>query len=497
VERFRRIHRDEPRRPLIHLPLSSTTLTAEELWDLAVCQAAALERSGLTGNHLVIYAAGNRPEFVAFWLACRRLGLVLMPVDVGATSTELGGLAHRFGASALIVPASALPSDQLGTPAPFVPGLMAIRFPESGARTYPGATALKLTSGSTGLPKATFTTEEQILADTEHIVRAMGIRTTDCQMASIPLSHAYGIGNLVVPLLVDGTPMVLREGFVPHQFVTDAQRYGARTFHGVPFMFDHFTAHLPPGAWPGRLEVLISAGARLEMSTVRAFYSSFGVKIHSFYGATETGGIAYDDSPGIDDSEEQPPVGGALPEVTISLRPDEHAPSGSGRVHVSGSAVSSGYADGEPFESGGVGSGFLTGDFGRFTDQGRLVLTGRASSFINVAGRKVLPEEVEAVLRTMPGIVDARVLGAPDPARGQQIVACIVAPGGDPGTLEVRQFCATHLAAYKIPRTVVLLDRIPLTDRGKTDRRRLEAAVEEHLRGASGTGVLESDQRRT
>jgi len=146
--------------------------------------------------------------------------------------------------------------------------------------------------------------------------------------------------------------------------------------------------------------------------------------------------------------------------------------------------VVSGYAGGEPFGNGGTENGFLTGDLARLTERGHLVITGRVSWFVNVAGRKVQPEEVEEVLRSMPGIDDVRVIGVPDPLRGEQIVACIVARGGAPGALQVRHFCAARLAPHKIPRTLVVLDHIPLTERGKTDRRRLNALVEGHLRRA-------------
>ena len=86
-------------------------------------------------------------------------------------------------------------------------------------------------------------------------------------------------------------------------------------------------------------------------------------------------------------------------------------------------------------ESDGFGDGgFLTGDYGAWDAGGRLTLRGRVSSFVNVAGRKVHPDEVEHVLRDMPGITHVRVVAAPDAKRGQQIVACIVANGaGDHG----------------------------------------------------------------
>jgi acyl-coenzyme A synthetase/AMP-(fatty) acid ligase len=489
VDNFKRLLRDEPRRPLIHLPLPGITLTAEDLWNASLLQRTRLEQLAVTSEHLMIYAAGNRPELIGLWLACGCLGIALMPVDAGTTAGEIGALASRFGATAVIV-ADTMPGlEGVGNVEPYVQGLLFLR-PHGvlpAPDMYRGATVLKLTSGSTGLPRAAFNTDEQLVHDAEHITTAMDIRAADCQMVAIPLSHAYGIGSLVLPLLLHGTSIVLRETFVPTRFTADARAYGARVFPGVPFIFEHFAAHLSPGAWPPQLERLISAGARLDLAPVRAFYSSFGVKIHSFYGTTETGGITFDDTSAIHDHAT---VGRALPDVTVSLFPEDGAPDNGGRVHVASDAVASGYAGGEPFDTGLAPVGFLTGDVGRFDDRGHLVLTGRVSSFINVAGRKVQPEEVETVLLSMPGIVDARVLGAPDPARGQQIVACVVAPGVDPGALEVRQFCAARLAPYKIPRTVVVLDRIPLTDRGKTDRRRLESAVEEHLRGTSDTGVL-------
>ena len=114
------------------------------------------------------------------------------------------------------------------------------------------------------------------------------------------------------------------------------------------------------------------------------------------------------------------------------------------------------------------------------------IVDGRASAFVNVAGRKVQPEEVEHVLRTMPGVAEVEVMAAPDSRRGQQIVACIVPAGRDHriGSLSVRQFCAARLAAHKIPRTILLLDAMPLTARGKTDRAALEALVRARLSSA-------------
>ena len=88
----------------------------------------------------------------------------------------------------------------------------------------------------------------------------MGIRPDDTQIAAIPLSHSYGLGILMMPLLMQGTALVLRDSFVPHQLPADARRFGARVFPGVPFMFEYFLANPPAGGWPPGLQRLISAG---------------------------------------------------------------------------------------------------------------------------------------------------------------------------------------------------------------------------------------------
>jgi long-chain acyl-CoA synthetase len=240
----------------------------------------------------------------------------------------------------------------------------------------------------------------------------------------------------------------------------------------VPFLFEYLLGSPLPDGWPPSLTRLVSAGAPLQPATIGAFHDRFGIKIHSFYGSSETGGITFDGDDEIDGSGT---VGRPLPGVTVAVRDS--------RIHVRSAAVSSGYVDERA--DGFVDGGFVTGDCGEWDRRGRLLLRGRVSSFVNVAGRKVQPGEVEAVLRAMPGVADARVVAAPDPRRGQQIVACIVAdlPASSITTISVRRYCAERLASYKVPRAIVFVERIPLTARGKTDRDALDAVVRARLHG--------------
>jgi acyl-CoA synthetase (AMP-forming)/AMP-acid ligase II len=476
LARFADLRRGDPQRVLIHLPGNGVALTADDIWHAHLRHVDLLARSGLGAGQLVVSAAGNAPAGVAFFLACRALDVSMMAVDAGTTPREIRALADRFAAAAILIPDSMCGGEAGLDGRAGVDVGAGIRLCPSAVEApagYTDAALLKLTSGSTGPAKAALTNEAQIVADGAQIIAAMQIRPCDTQIAAIPLSHSYGLGCLMMPLLMQGTALVLRESFVPHQLPTDARRFGAHVFPGVPFMFEYFLANPPADGWPPSLRRLISAGAPLLPSTVRAFHERFGVKIHSFYGATETGGIAFDDGEEVDDSGA---IGRPLPGVEVTLRPDGEM----ARIHVRSAAVATGYSDAA--SDGFTDGGFLTADYGAWDVDGRLMLRGRVSSFVNVAGRKVHPDEVEHVLRDMPGVMNVRVVAAPDAKRGQQIVACIVANGASVTTLTVRQFCAARLAPHKIPRSVVFLDTIPMTVRGKTDRAALDELVRSRIR---------------
>ena len=112
-----------------------------------------------------------------------------------------------------------------------------------------------------------------------------------------------------------------------------------------------------------------------------------------------------------------------------------------------------------------------------WTANGRLVLCGRVSALVNVAGRKVDPAEVERRLLDLPGIADARVLGMSCDTRGQQVVAFLVRTDAALTPLAIRQRCAETLSTHKIPRRYIFVDRFPVDARGKIDRRALERLV--------------------
>ncbi len=471
---------------LLFAPSEGRTRTAQQIHEAALAIAAGFRQHGLGRGHLVLACLGNVSAMPSLVLACLREGLPLLAADRSTPAAEIRALADAWHAAIALVPASSDLDDALGRATwtrprarePLPDGIAAYvaeSRPEAGA--HAPAVLLRLTSGSTGAPRATCTEERHLVADVRQIVDAMGIGPRDVQLGVVPLSHAYGFGNLVLPLLWQGSPLWLRPQFVPTQVGPDIRAGGLTTFAGVPFMFDHLARHQ---ASPdlGSLRLVLSAGARLPYATVEAFHRVSGVKVRSFYGSSETGGICFDDSAALDP---RVPVGRPIGDVTITLVDDDGAPDGAGRIQVAGSNVMDRYmeppaADGprdrddDCATSAFVAPGtFLTGDYATRDADGVLVLAGRTASFVNVAGRKVHPRDVEAALRELPGVTDAVALPIEDPLRGQALGACLVSlRPWDART--VREALASRLAAWQLPRVVVVLPSLPLTERGKVDR---------------------------
>ncbi len=443
-------------------------LTFAELLDQVEAVRRALADVGIGRGSCVASLVGNRPLFFPIVAACLDLGAALLPIGE-ATDTEATAMLEEAGAAAVITDRQLPVASIRNVPLP--DGVRALRLADRPLPpAYGESVVLKLTSGSTDLPRAALANEQHLINDGRHIIDAMDIGSTDVNLTYIPLSHSYAIGNVVMPLLLQGTAVALRPSFSPSQFVHDVDASGATVFPGVPFMFAHIRELPQIDRLPPRLRLLVTAGARIDPATVIWFRDRLNRKVHSFYGSSETGGIAYDDS---DDVADPLDVGRAMPETRVEIRSE----TGAGPIFVAGNAVVSGYAPAgrsdpvSPFRDGG----FLTGDIGYLDGENRVVLTGRRSPLVNIAGRKVDPAEVERVLAGLPGIVDARVLGVSCARRGQELVAFVVRSHSALTPIAIRQRCAGTLSPYKIPRRFIFIDQLPIDARGKIDRRALEA----------------------
>jgi acyl-coenzyme A synthetase/AMP-(fatty) acid ligase len=275
----------------------------------------------------------------------------------------------------------------------------------------------------------------------------------------IPFGHSYGLGNLVLPLLDQGTAVVCGVPPLPHAIAAAAERWRPTVFPAVPAMLRALAeTAADPAQWRS-VRTVISAGAPLAAEVAGRFHERLGLKIHNFYGSSETGGIAYDRSG--DAALAGGGVGEPLAGVRLSWGPGR-------RFTVRSAAV---YTLGNPRARGGRGA-HSPADFGRLGADGRVVLLGRRGRTLKIAGRRLDPAEVERALRALPGVRDAFVTA--HPRRADAVAAAIA------GTIAADAALAalrTRLASWKIPRRLVVLPEFPLTARGKTDSRRLRRLV--------------------
>lgn len=337
-----------------------------------------------------------------------------------------------------------------------------------------GGKHLKLTSATSGSARMVVFSEAQLAADARNIVQTMRLRPEWANLGAISLAHSYGFSNLVLPLLLHGIPLILAPSPLPEMVRRAAAGHLALSLAGVPALW---RAWHEAEAIPDNVRLAISAGAPLSIELERAVHETRGLKIHNFYGSSECGGIAYDDTPL--PREEEGLVGRALCGVDLRLN-------GEGCLAVRSEAVGQGYW---PKREASLEDGcFLTGDLAEI-HSGSIYLRGRIGDLINVAGRKVSPGVIEQALRRHPSVKDCLVFGAAEPLgeRGERIVACVVADGRG-GAEPLKQFLLRRLPAWQAPRDWWFVDSLNINCRGKISRAEWRRRYEESALRAPQNG---------
>lgn len=319
-----------------------------------------------------------------------------------------------------------------------------------------GCKHLKLTSATSGIARMIAFTEAQLAADALNIVQSMGLRPDWPNLGAISMAHSYGFSNLVLPLLLHGIPLILAPSALPEMLRKAAAGHASLTLAGVPALWRAWHAS---GAIPANVALAISAGAPLSIELEQTVHAACGLKIHNFYGSSECGGIAYDDtaSPRVEEGL----VGRAMRNADLALTHE-------GCLQVRSQAVGETYW---PVAEASLENGcFQTSDLAEFRD-GALFLRGRMGDLINVAGRKVAPAAIEQILCQHPAVKDCLVFGAPDSQgeRTDRIVACVVTDtltDAEP----LRQFLLRNLPSWQMPRDWWFVDSLNANNRGKISR---------------------------
>ena len=399
---------------------------------------------------------GNHQEWPSILIACLRSQLVILPLEQSISGQQRDAALKVCGATALV-------SAAFSGGSPEIFRLRTANATTDWAEKAP--TLLKLTSGTTAAPRAIRFRSHQLLADCNQICDTMGISNADLNFGVIPISHSYGFSNLLTPLIARGVPMVVSRDRTPRAVLADLARSNATVFPGMPVFYQAFCEMEYVPQLP-KLRLCISAGASLPHAVAKKFREKFNLMIHSFYGASECGGICYDRET---TNEEEGFVGQPIKGVDVEML-DPSAPASQIQVH--GAAVADGYFP-EPDDEKLRDGIFVPDDLLARDDSG-FKIVGRISDVINVAGKKVNPAEVEAHLLRFTGVRQAVVFGRPAGARfrNEEVTACVVA-SPDVTESDLLRFCRTALSAWQVPKRIFVVDAIPTTERGKISRRDL------------------------
>ncbi len=408
-----------------------------------------------TGSVIAIQV-GNHEDWPSLLIACLRRQVVVLPLEQSISDQQRDAALVLCRASAVV---SAVPS---GDP----PQIVCLKTAADATADWDRQPSLlKLTSGTTAAPRAVRFRSHQLLADCNQICETMGISDADLNFGVIPISHSYGFSNLLTPLIARGVPMVVSRDRTPRAILSDLARSNATVFPGMPVFYQAFCEmeHVP--VLP-KLRLCISAGAPLPAAVAKRFREKFNLPIHSFYGASECGGICYDRET---INEREGFVGQPMDGVAIELLDPNAAAS---QIQVRSAAAADGYFP-EPDDEK-LSDGIFVPDDLLARDDSGFTIVGRISDVVNVAGKKVNPAEVEAHLLRFSGVQQAVVFGRPAGAglRNEEVAACVVVSihvtEGD-----LLRFCRTALSAWQVPKRIFIMDVIPMNERGKISRRDL------------------------
>ncbi|MDL5202214.1 AMP-binding protein [Streptomyces sp. ALI-76-A] len=474
-----------PDRPV--LLQDDRSLSFGGLRDRAERVAAGLYDMGVRPGTVVAWQLPTRIETALLSFALARLGAVQSPVipfyrdrEVGfalreskaeyfAVPGEWRGFDHtemarRLGARGVFEAYDVLPDgDPSALPAPPSDGT-SVRW-------------IYWTSGTTSDPKGVLHTDRSLIAGGSCLAHALRLSADDVGSMAFPYAHIAG-PDYTVMLLLYGFPAVLFEQFALPEALAEYRRHGVTVAGGSTAFYSMFLAE--QRKQPGlplipSLRLLAGGGAPKPPELYHAVVREMGVRLTHGYGMTEvpmiTMGSPDDTAEHLATTEGRPPRGMEIRIVD-------------GEVRLRGEAVCQGYLDPAQTTEAFDEDGFLrTGDLGRLTDSGHLVLTGRLKDVIIRKGENISAKEIEDLLHAHPAVGDVAVVGLPDAERGELVCAVVEQPeGAEELTLErvTSYLRAEGLSPHKLPERLEVVDALP---RGETLRKVLKYRLRERYAG--------------
>lgn len=411
--------------------------------------AAQLQSLGVTAGGRIGLSCPNSINYVALTYALWRVNAVVVPIPVECTGEESAQLAEAMELAAVI---SHKPRGQ-SVP---LAGVFFTRLNPARPADNHGLNLafIRFTSGTTSARKGVALSHESIRDRVAATNKMLGIGPDDTVIWCLPMAHHF-LATIVLYLSVSATVVLARHMFA-RPYLDAVNRWRGTVLYAAPFHFA-MLARDASGTMLDSVRLAVSTTCSLPQEVAVNFQQRFGLRLTQALGVIELGLICVNDDPaGRWDSAGRP-----QPDYAVHIRqPDAD---GYGEVVFAGPGFFDAYANPWTMREQLMPDGwFATGDIGRVDAQGYLYLAGRKASVINLAGRKVFPEEIEAVLNRHPAVGESRVYGAAHAHLGEVVEAEVVLRETVSPEM-LREFCRARLSADKVPGRFTFVSAIAKT----------------------------------
>lgn len=463
-------------------PDSPALIFGDQVWAYAdldqevSAMASGLAAAGVGAAQHVAMLLPNSPQAVMLIHALARLGAVLVPLNRRLTTEELNfqieyaDCAYLVYSSKTAVQAAELNDRDCQQLAAGELLAQAENKHKSASLDLDALQGIVFTSGTQGQPKGAMLTFGNHFWSAAGSSYKLGTLPDDRWLLCMPLYHVGGLA-IIFRCCLYGTAVVLQNGFDPEKVDQALDQQSVTLVSLVPTMLHRLLEHRGERPFPPGLRHVLLGGAAANPTLVERCIEQ-QVPLALTYGLTEA---ASQVATAIPEDVRRAPESVGQPlmftQVKIVGRDGQTLPQGEiGEIAVSGPTVMRGYYQDRAATDRALHNGWLrTGDLGRWTAHGLEVVQRRIDLIIS-GGENVYPSEIEAVLTRHPSVADACVVGLPDEEWGQRVAAAIEARQAGLTGEELEAYCRQHLAAYKVPRRIEIVDSLPRTASGKMRR---------------------------
>ncbi|MFY2157540.1 fatty acid--CoA ligase family protein [Cytobacillus firmus] len=464
------------------------------------------------GDHIALLL-GNSPHFVIGLHGALRLGATVIPINPIYTPDEIGYIVNNGDVKAVVTLDLLVPLiEKMHQALPKVENYIICDTPQGqaseqdlsalsafskmksftqlialgdigfkGPELEEDDTAVILyTSGTTGKPKGAMLTHKNLYSNAKDVSDYLHMNENDRVITTLPMFHVFCLTVALNAPLMNGATILIDPKFSPKEIFRLAKKYEPTVFAGVPTMYNFLLQYEDGNPEDLKsLRLCISGGAAMPVALLHGFEKKFNVIVSEGYGLSEASPVTCFNP--LDKPRKAGSIGQSIMNVenkVVNELGEEVSIGEVGELIVRGPNVMKGYYKLPEETAATIRDGWLyTGDLAKRDEEGYFYIVDRKKDLILVGGYNVYPREVEEVLYNHREVVEAAVLGVPDPNLGEA-VKCYVVTNNPQLTEELLlAYCAEHLARYKVPSSIEFLEELPKNTTGKILRRALKNQV--------------------